>query len=103
MRDDRGLLPALFAALFGLCVLLSFMGCTTNGNPLADVPLESDTKVYRYIEAYGDAFTVTRRVESGTVLDEYTWPARGIRILAAMETGDIIRKESFAAGGRAAW
>lgn len=99
----RGLFPFLFLLLFGLSVLLTFLGCTTNKNPLADVPFEQDAVIDRYLVNYGPDFTVTRRVETGTVVEEYTWPARGIRIFAALETGQIIRRESFTPNGRVAW
>lgn len=104
MKDGaRKFFPFLFLMLFGLSVLLSFLGCTTNSNPLADVPFEQDTVIDRYLLNYGPDFTVTRRVEGGTAVEEYSWPGRGIRIFAAMGTGQILRKETFTPNGRASW
>lgn len=88
----------LLLLLLALAAAPAFTGCTTNSNPLGDQPYTSDTKVGRYIQNYGPDFTVTQRVQSGTLYEDYVWPAKGIRITAVYETGDIIREEHFTAG-----
>jgi len=79
-----------------LVIIIFFMaGCVTQRGIQSDDPLKYSETVAGYIDRYGSGYVVEHEIKSGTPYEVMTWPSKGIRIRAVMQTGDVVLVERF--------
>lgn len=81
--------------LIFLISLVVSAGCITKQAPDYIAPWQDSNSVTKYMDAYGRDYLVHQTIENGTAYETFTWPVQGLRVKTVMDSGVIVREETF--------